>query len=103
MTTLLTASQVAERLGVTARSVRRYTADGDIPAHFFRGRNYYDWEEVCEAVKRWAQPNTYYDRYPVRRTAARPRQQAAHQAGGATSARRPAPNRVPNSLFKYNQ
>ena len=103
MTTLLTAAQVAERLGVTARSVRRYTADGDIPAHNFNGRNYYDWEEVCEAVKRWAQPNTHYDRYPVRRPAARARQQAARQAGRGAATRRPAPNRVPYQLHQYNQ
>ena len=99
MTTLLTASQVAVRLGVTARSVRRYTADGDIPAHNFNGRNYYDWEEVCEAVKRWAQPNYDHDGYPLRRPAARPRQQAAHQAGRGADTRRPAANRVPNRLF----
>lgn len=72
MTTLLTAAQVAERLDVSKRSVLRYTADGDMPAHNFQGRYYYDWEEVCQAIKRWAQPRQTHERTPAKRGQAQP-------------------------------
>lgn len=86
MTTLLTAAQVAERLSISKRSVLRYTADGDLQAYNFQGRNYYDWEEVCRDIKRWAQPN--YNHGQTTRTG-RPARQTGRAARNSDLLRLP--------------